>query len=67
MNIKYHKVCEAIIKGLEHRTFGEDLSDLGNDIGMMVAEHLSDDDGFEKDDFIAGIEHGISTVDGTHG
>ena len=44
-----------------------DLSDLGNTIGIAIAEYISDKPGFEKEDFIEGIKHGISLKDGTHG
>lgn len=44
-----------------------DLSDLGNEIGIVVGNYISDKMGYEKDDFIHGIKHGISISDGTHG
>lgn len=48
--------------------FNGDLSDLGNDIGINVAEYIDDDKlGYEKDDLISGLNHGISIIDGTHG
>ena len=44
-----------------------DLSDIGNSIGMAIARNFEDKMGYEKEDFIAGIRHGISLIDGTHG
>ena len=44
-----------------------DLSDLGNEIGIIIGQYTNDKMGYEKDDFIAGINHGISISDGTHG
>ena len=44
-----------------------DLSDLGNTIGIAIAEYISDKPGFEKEDFIEGIKHGISLKHGSHG
>lgn len=43
-----------------------DLSDLGNEIGIVIGQYTNDKMGYEKGDFIAGIHHGISISDGTH-
>ena len=43
-----------------------DISDIGNLIGIAVAKYLNENMGFEKEDFINGIKHGISLVDGSH-
>jgi hypothetical protein len=42
-----------------------DLSDIGNEIGIIIAKYF--DDNNTKDDFFHGIKHGISLTDGTHG
>ena len=48
--------------------FNGDLSDLGNDIGLNIGDYINDDKlGYEKDDLISGINHGISIIDGSHG
>ena len=45
----------------------EDLSDLGNDIGMIVGKYFKKKKmGYQKDSFVHGINHGISLADGTH-
>jgi hypothetical protein len=44
-----------------------DLSDLGNEIGIIIGQYTNDKMGYEKDDFVNGIHHGISISDGTHG
>ena len=44
-----------------------DLSDLGNEIGIVIGQYTNDKMGYEKDDFVSGIYHGISISDGTHG
>jgi len=44
-----------------------DLSDLGNEIGIVIGQYTNDKMGYEKDDFVSGIRHGISISDGTHG
>lgn len=47
--------------------FRGDLSDLGNDIGLEIGEYINNDNiGFDRDDFISGLYHGISIIDGTH-
>ena len=43
-----------------------DLSDIGNIIGIVVGKYLQKKSGFEKDDFLNGINHGFSLADGTH-
>jgi hypothetical protein len=65
-NIDYIK--EEIIKALNESKYDGDLSDIGNIIGMTVAKFFAEESmGFEKVDFLAGIKHGISLIDGTHG
>jgi hypothetical protein len=44
-----------------------DVSDIGNEIGIILGKYISDNSfGWEKDDFISGINHGISIANGTH-
>ena len=43
-----------------------DLSDLGNEIGIIIGQYTNDEMGYEKDDFVSGVRHGISISDGTH-
>ena len=42
-----------------------DISDIGNEIGVAICEHLSTEE--ELNDFISGLKHGISLKNGTHG
>ena len=45
-----------------------DLSDVGNEIGIIIAKYFDDEDGgFDKESFLSGLNHGISLTDGTHG
>ena len=44
-----------------------DLSDLGNEIGIVIGQYTNDKMGYDKEDFIAGVCHGISISEGTHG
>jgi len=44
-----------------------DLSDIGNEIGIILGKYIEKDKlGYELEDFISGIKHGISLTDGTH-
>lgn len=44
-----------------------DLSDLGNEIGKIIGVYIDNQEiGYELDDLLAGIEHGVSLTDGTH-
>lgn len=60
-------IAKTFLINLIDETDEGDLSDLGNAIGMAIAQFISDKPGFEKEDFISGIEHGISLKDGSHG
>jgi hypothetical protein len=42
-----------------------DLSDLGNEIGIVIGRYTDDKD-YDKEGFTSGISHGISISDGTH-
>ena len=43
-----------------------DLSDIGNEIGVIIAKHFSDKMGYDLDSFIHGLKHGVSLIDDTH-
>lgn len=44
-----------------------DLSDIGNEIGIIVGKYINEKkSGYEKDTFMNGLKHGISLTDGTH-
>jgi hypothetical protein len=65
-------ILEDLIKHLESiknsATINHgDLSDLGNEIGIIIGQYTNDEMGYEKDDFVSGVRHGISISDGTHG
>ena len=57
---------EEIVNTLkEDLPYEGDLSDLGNEIGYIIADYF-DDEGNDLDTFIAGVKHGVSIKDGTH-
>lgn len=45
-----------------------DLSDIGNEIGIILGEFINKNElGCDLDDFLSGLNHGISLTNGTHG
>ena len=60
----FNEIKERIIEKLDNAKYDGDLSDIGNEIGVVIAEYF--DDKNTIDDFIHGLEHGISLIDGTH-
>jgi hypothetical protein len=75
----FNKLCDRLLHnnsdvniikiGLDvYIKFNGDLSDLGNDIGLNIGEYINENKlGYEKDDLISGIQHGVSIIDGSHG
>lgn len=46
---------------------GGDLSDIGNEIGIVLGKYIEEEKlGYELSSFIHGIKHGISLTKGTH-
>lgn len=44
-----------------------DLSDIGNEIGIILGKYIDDNKmGYDLISFISGIKHGISLTNGTH-
>ena len=61
----FKNIINDIIKQLENIEYQNgDLGDVGNNIGIAVGKYIQFGD--DKDDFLHGINHGISLVDGTH-
>jgi hypothetical protein len=62
---EFKKIKEEIKTQLDTANYAGDLSDLGNEIGIVIAKHFDEDN--TVNDFITGLKHGISLTDGTHG
>jgi hypothetical protein len=60
----FNEIKKKIIEQLDNARYDGDLSDIGNEIGIVVAEYFDEEN--TVDDFIHGIQHGISLTDGTH-
>ena len=64
---KFEQVKKKIIDQLNNVEYDGDLGDIGNEIGIAIGEFVSKDElGYETEDLIHGIKHGISLIDGTH-
>ena len=61
---KFDKIKEDIIDQLNQVKYAGDLSDIGNEVGIAIAKYIDGDNTIE--DFISGLRHGVSLVDGTH-
>ena len=60
-------LSQRLIEVAHEKNYTGDLSDVGNEIGIIVGDWIDENKfGFEKDSFISGIKHGISLTDGTH-
>ena len=61
----FNSLKEEIKTQLDKAKYCGDLSDLGNEIGIVIAKHFDEEN--TVGDFISGLKHGISLTDGTHG
>jgi hypothetical protein len=60
----FNKIKEEIKTQLDTANYCGDLSDIGNEIGIVLGKYLTTND--ELSDFISGVNHGISLSNGTH-
>ena len=61
------QAIKEIVDQLNSVKYEGDLSDIGNEIGIVLAKYIDENKiGYELDSFIHGIEHGISLTNGTH-
>jgi len=60
----FNKIKEEIKTQLDSAKYCGDLSDIGNEIGIVLGKYLTTND--ELSDFIHGVNHGISLTKGTH-
>ena len=62
---KFENIKIEIKTQLDLANYKGDISDIGNEVGIAIANYLDKDNTIE--DFISGLRHGVSLVDGTHG
>lgn len=60
------KLGENLIKRSEEIHYWGDLSDLGNEVGIELGGLIQNMNPEQINDFIRGLEHGISLTNGTH-
>lgn len=66
--IKFEQVKQEIIDKLSEVKYYGDLSDIGNEIGIVIGKYITvEEPGYDLNDFISGVEHGISLTNETHG
>ncbi len=62
---KFNEIRGKIFHSMEEAVeITGDLSDIGNEIGLIIGKYLNEENTVE--DFISGLRHGISLIDGTH-
>ncbi len=61
----FKQVTKEIADTLLTLHYEGDLSDIGNEIGVVIAKYF--DAKNTKENFLIGLKHGISITDGTHG
>lgn len=65
---KNKEIFKELSQGLTAiKNYNGDLSDVGNEVGILIAKYLDDELGYDLEGFIAGVRHGVSLMDGTHG
>jgi len=61
----FNKIKQEISEALSNLCYEKgDLTDIGNEIGIIIAKYFDAQN--TKDDFLSGLEHGISLTDGSH-
>lgn len=64
---KFKKVCFEISERLYNLPYDNaDLSDVGNEIGIIISKYFNDDHSWDKESFISGLNHGISITEDPH-
>jgi len=62
---EFTHILNQLSKHLENVNYKNgDISDIGNEIGIAIGEHLSTDE--ELNDFIFGLKHGVSLKNKTN-
>ncbi len=59
-------IINSLVHELENIPTMCDIGDIGNTIGIIIGENISDKPGYDKESFMSGLKHGFSLIDGTH-
>ena len=66
-DIDFQKILRNIIYELSNLPYDKgDISDIGNEVGIAIGTILSDISEEEINDFVSGVRHGISLINGTY-
>ena len=64
---KFNQILDELKIALNNIKYEGDLSDIGNEIGLVIGNHIGKNElGYNIDSFISGLKHGVSLIDGTH-
>lgn len=64
---KFKEALLELSNKLSKIAYNGDLSDIGNDVGFIIAKYFDKANHDDLDNFITGLKHGVSLVDGTYG
>lgn len=63
---KFEIIKNDIIQSLFDIKYDGNLTDIGNEIGIIISKYFNNDLGYEKEDFLRGLKHGFSITNKTH-
>ena len=66
-NTKLNYIANGLKETVDRMNYVGDISDLGNEIVVIVGSTYKDMTDEEIVDFIHGFRHGVSLTNGTHG
>ena len=66
-NTKLNYIANGLKETVDRMNYVGDISDLGNEIGVIVGSAYKDMTDEEIIGFINGFRHGVSLTNGTHG
>jgi hypothetical protein len=65
-NTKLNYIANSLKETVNRMNYTGDISDLGNEIGVVVGSAFKDMTDEDITEFIHGFRHGISLTNGTH-
>jgi hypothetical protein len=66
-DIDFQRTLKHIISELSNLPYDNgDISDIGNEVGIAIGTIISDISEEEINDFVSGVRHGISLINGTY-
>jgi len=64
---KFDNIITELKQKLDDIDYIGDIGDIGNEIGFVLGSYICKDKmGYEYENFINGVKHGISITDGSH-